>query len=341
MRGAALVILLAACNTPQRAVEVDAPEPDAATTACDPAAGPTCLANDIVACNFDGTLGAVIAECGTGETCADATCVKTCTADGVDLIYVVTQEDDLYSFDPRQIGAAPFTLIGRLACPTTGMDLMVPPHGVRPFSMAIDRDGVAWVLYTSGEVFTVSIQTAACTATGYAAQAAGMKLFGMGFVSDNPGASSEKLFIAGGGNNADPGGNLATVDTHGASYMPNIIAPLAAVSDVTAELTGTSEARLFGFFPRKIMPAFVQEIDRATGQLIGAPWLIGANGLNALTGWAFAQWGGRFFVFVTNNDVSTVRVIDRVTFNYSIPITGVPFTVVGAGVSTCAPAVVP
>ncbi|MCX5743122.1 MAG: hypothetical protein NT062_11580 [Proteobacteria bacterium] len=310
---------------------------------CDPANGNTCSGPNVVACNPDGTFGAVITACGNGMTCtgagAGAACTNACTADGVDLVYVVSQENNFYSFDPRLLPGDPFKLIGALNCPTTRGTIQVPAGAVTPFSMSVDRDGKAWVLYTSGEVFNVSLQTAACTATPYVPQASNMELFGMGFVSDAAGANTEKLYLSGGGFNADPGGRLASVDTHGGNYTPVIAGNLTSASDYSCELTGTGDAKMYGFFPNLATPAFVQEIDR-TGALTGTKLDLGTAGLgNAVNAWAFAQWGGKFYVFVTSDLNSTVRVIDRATGAYQLLQSNLPYTIVGAGVSTCAPTV--
>ena len=62
--------------------------------------------------------------------------------------------------------------------------------------------------------------------------------------------------------------------------------------------------------------------------------------------WAFAFWGGKFYIFVTaqtdifSSPVSSVRVIDRATGAASTALSNLPTPIVGAGVSTCAPVVV-
>src|SRR5262249_52798875 len=155
----------------------------------------------------------------------------------------------------------PFTRIGTLACPVTLPNLMNPMDPPAPFSMGVDRDGIAWVLYSSGEVFNVKISDASCTATSWVPKASGMQLFGMGFVTDTPTTSKEKLYIVGGSAQADPGGYLAVVDTHAGIFTPTIIGQVFALSDVTAELTGTNEAKLYGFFPRVQVRSYVQEFD--------------------------------------------------------------------------------
>ena len=316
---------------------------------CDPAATPmTCNGNDVVACNPDGTFGATIQSCGTGTQCANATCSNVCTADGVDLVYVVDEANDFLSFDPRKLPGDPFTLIGTLHCPTTGPSIQSGNPTVMPFSMSVDRDGVAWVLYTNGQLFQVSITTAACTAANNTVGAGTMTLFGMGFVTDTAGADTEKLYLAGGNDNPQTTPRkLGYDDTHNNVLTPMVVGNVAATSDFSPELTGTNEAKLYGFFPNITNVAYVQEIDKASGAATGMTWNLGTTGLGAnINDWAFAQWGGVFYVFVTTsaglgqNRNSTVRSIDRTTNTYTVLLQNLTYFIDGAGVSTCAPTVI-
>ncbi len=349
------VVVLAACSPAVKGGADDGTNPDANGSGsgsngfpnCDPANGNTCSGDSIVTCNPDGTFGSVVMACGDGMTCAPGappTCTNACTADGVDLVYVVSEANEFMSFDPRKLSGSPFTPIGTLTCPTTKPVIQTPnPGGApNPFSMSIDRDGKAWVLYTDGEIFNVSLTTAACTATAYVPQAGGMKLFGMGFVTDTAGGDTEQLFIAGGGTDPSVATNrkLASVDTHGAMYTPVAHGNVPTGKDYAPELTGTNEARLFAFYPALNVPSFVTEVDRTTGAAIGTPFNLGTSGLGTqVQAWAFAQWGGKFYVFVTSDNNSTVRVVDRSNGNYTLAKENLPYKIVGAGVSTCAPSV--
>lgn len=314
---------------------------------CDPSAGSdACNANSVVTCNPDGTFGTTVQTCGNGQTCSNGACSDTCTADGVDLVYVVDEANDFMSFDPRKLPGDPFTKIGTLSCPTQGASIQSGGTAVMPFSMSVDRDGIAWVLYTSGELFQVKLTDASCTAAGNTVGASSMQLFGMGFVTDTAGGMTEKLYLAGGGNNAQPMGKLAYDDTHGGNLTPSVVGTLTATSDYSPELTGTNEAKLYGFYPNLTNPAYVQEIDKTSGAPTGMQWNLGTTGLGAVTDWAFAQWGGVFYVFVTTSDGngnrnSTVQAIDRTTGNYSVVLQNLPYYIDGAGVSTCAPTTIP
>ncbi|HEY1554348.1 MAG TPA: hypothetical protein VGF94_05905 [Kofleriaceae bacterium] len=315
---------------------------------CDPNGGNTCNGSDVVTCNSDGTYGSVVQTCADGFACTAGTCQTACTADGVDLVYVVDEQNDFMSFDPRLLPGNPFTKIGTLACPTMGASIQSGNSMVMPFSMSVDRDGVAWVLYTSGELFNVSLVDASCTAANNTVGASGMELFGMGFSTDTVGGMTEKLFLAGGGNGAQANGQLAYDDTHGGNLTPSVLGTLTAQSDYSPELTGTSEAKLYGFYPEVTTntPAYVQEIDKTSGAPTGMVWNLGTGPLDTVRDWAFAQWGGVFWVFVTttdtggNNPNSTVRSIDRMSGTYTNVLQNLPYNIDGAGVSTCAPTVI-
>jgi len=314
----AVLLLLVACNRRDPDAGRAEPPPDP-TERCDPAESRVCVGNDVVKCE-DGLLGRRLRSCHDG--CKHGVCVAVC-ADGAELIYVVDSANNLRSFDPRKLPGDPFQLVGPLAC---GRD------AGSPFSMAVDRGGIAWVLYDDGELFKVSIADAKCERSRYVAGSSGSRTFGMGFVSDEPGGKTEKLFIA-----ANDGSHaLASIDTDQALPAARSIGTLEATRRQNAELTGTSEAKLFGFFPVSDEPSFVQEIDRKSGAARGPRWDLGTSSLGRVSAYAFAHWGGVFYVFVTA-DGSTVRTVNRTTGEYKTILEGLPFRITGAGVSTCAP----
>ena len=330
-----------ACVAPQ------ACSPTLGCADCNPDAGNACRGSDVVTCNPDGSYGTLVMTCGAGQACGvGGTCERACTADGVDLVYVVDEANRLLSFDPRKLDVAqdPFTLIGTLACqPQLGSVPGRTGQPVTPFSMAVDREGTAWVMYTSGEIFKVSIQDASCQASPYTARQANLLLFGMGFVTDTAGGTTEKLYVGGGRADTGPNGQLAVIDTSVAAPSPTILGTLSAVAESAPEMTGTSEAKLFAFYPG-LNKAYVQEVNKANGAPLGTEFLIPGGLGGQVRAWAFAQWGGKFYIFVTTavgaTNNSTVRVIDRATGTYSQPLQNLPYLIVGAGVSTCAPVVV-
>lgn len=313
---------------------------------CNPGVN-TCNGNAVVECGADGSFGGTVETCAAGTECQAGSCQRACSADGVDLIYVVDDDNNLLSFDPRNVGTAtnPFSMIGRLNCPAgTALDGSGP---ATPFSMAIDRDATAWVLYSSGRIFNVSTQNAACTATGFTAQqnVGGQQwdLFGMGYVTDTAGGDTEKLWIGGGDADASIGGSLGWL-TPG-SLTVNRVGPLPTNAENSPELTGLGDATLWGFYPGATN-AFVQQIDKTTGGGMGTPLTIPGGLGGQVRAWAFAQWGGKFYIFVTTQQGllgtlnSTVRSIDRASGQSMTLIENLPNIIVGAGVSTCAPVVI-
>src|SRR5262249_18576882 len=65
----------------------------------------------------------------------DVPVLDICPDAGSTLIYVLTATNDLYSFYPPTLG---FTRIGTLACGSSGSS---------PFSMAVDRRGIAYSVF--------------------------------------------------------------------------------------------------------------------------------------------------------------------------------------------------
>ena len=242
------------------------------------------------------------------------------------LVYVVTEANELLSFNPP---AGTFRKIGNLTCPVSSPD-------ETPFSMAVDRTGVAYVLFRAGtrlnapgKLFRVSTKTAACVATSYVGGQLGFNLFGMGFSSDNGGAA-ETLFIA--ADSSSPSLGLASIDVN--TFTVKAVGPFNPTIN-RAELTGTGDGRLFAFYSG-VSPAatFIGEIDKTTADVIAEDELAGVD---QGQGWAFAYWGGDFYTFTsptgTGSRVTRFRPLTKqtsVVANYTS-------IIVGAGVSTCAP----
>jgi hypothetical protein len=246
---------------------------------------------------------------------------RDCPDAGATYIYVVSKDNELFSFYPPDLS---FKLIGILACPA-GDD--------KPFSMAVDRKGVAYVLFTNGRIYRVSTVTAACIETPYAPNQLGFSDFGMGFVSDN-GGPAERLYITAnpGRPNLDgPSKGLAQVDV--TTFTASFIGAYSP-SITRAELTGTGDGRLYAFWPNQIgAGSNVAEIDKTNAHIVARSSLpIGA----ATVAFAFAFWGGDFWIFTSPggpSDVNRFRPSDGTT----TLMTSHPSAIVGAGVSTCAP----
>jgi hypothetical protein len=240
------------------------------------------------------------------------------------LVYVVTTENQLYSFYPVD-GA--FKFISNIACPA--------PPGDTPFSMAVDRKGVAYVQFTDHRLYRVSTATGACIAAPFTPDQMGFGAFGMGYATNDIGPT-ETLFVA--GSNDTPGNNtpspgLARI----ASTTFDLTKVGLFVPDIKrAELTGTGDGRLYAFYTKGAgngPPSYIGEIDTNTAHVVAeTPFPTVDQG----NGWAFAFWGGDFYMFTAPNggsDVTRWRPSD----NSVTVVANLPTRIVGAGVSTCAP----
>jgi hypothetical protein len=238
------------------------------------------------------------------------------------LVYTIDQFNaKLSQFDPA---TKTFTDLGSLSCPTA--------FGATPFSMSVARDGHAWVLYSSGELFSVAINGLACTKIQWTPPT-NLKVFGMGFSSDQQGGDAETLFIGGGLSQTQTSYTLAAVNP--ATMTTTVLGTEPALP----EMTGTGNAELWGFFPDAANARVVQ-FDKTNGSIVktyAQPTLAGT-----MTGYAFAHWGGDYWVFLIKNSetATTVYQVDGMTgaITSTTPTTG--RTIVGAGVSTCAPVVI-
>jgi hypothetical protein len=242
-----------------------------------------------------------------------------CTDATATLVYVVTSSDEILSFDPS---AATFRPIGTMKCPA--------PTGTAPFSMAVDRRGLAYVVFDDGGLYRVSTKTGACTSTGFPRRTDGFNRFGMGFATDL-GGPSETLYVASSG---DPSGDaLAAIDVKDFSLKPiDVFAPSLS----RAELTGTGDGRLFAFYtPSAGTNAHLAQIDKKTAHVLED---VPLPGVQQGRGWAFAFWGGDFWLFTDPRSEGASTVTRYRPSDRSIKTVARYRTlIVGAGVSTCAP----
>ncbi|MBI5486415.1 MAG: hypothetical protein HY905_03695 [Deltaproteobacteria bacterium] len=244
-------------------------------------------------------------------------------------IYIVSAENQLIRFYPDELRLEP---VGTLDCTPTGT-------GATPFSMSVDRSATAWVLYgpglfggNAGELFRVSTVDAHCESTTFERNQEGLEVFGMGFSSDEAGGDRETLFIGGGPQLSIGTGTstLATIDM--AALRVGSIGPLPG----WPELTGTGAAELWGFFPDTDPPS-VSKIDKASGNVSDTYDLpIDTTSTEA---WAFAFWGGDFWIFLKTLADSSTNIWKLETDDRSVTnvYPDIGQRIVGAGVSTCAP----
>lgn len=260
-----------------------------------------------------------------------------CPDAGSTVIYVITTESVLLSFYPP---TASFTTIGTVNCND-------PTPMSEPFSMAVSRQGVAYVVYEpDGNLFRVSTKTAQCGPTSFVPGNHGFPLtFGMGFAADVGDAgmgseAGETLYLAGDNTDSQTGDALpvilgsldtATFQTHTIGTVPIIL----------SELTGTGGGQLYGFYPTGQIntgnspPAAIGQIDKTNGQLLSSVTL---PAIDIQTGWAFAFWGGDFYTFTAPDGQDTIVQRYRPSDGSVVTVATLSGLVIdGAGVSTCAP----
>jgi hypothetical protein len=254
--------------------------------------------------------------------------INICPDAGSTLIYLITTQNVLMSFYPP---TATFVPIGTISC----------PDPTDPFSMAVDRtSGLAYVEFSSGNIYRVTTTSPpACSPTSFVPQQGNYPLtFGMGFAANAVDASTpETLYVAGdlgGGVNMGPG-VLASVDTtnFGLTQIGQFNPIISGV-----ELTGTGSGELFAFYQTNGgVDSAIGQIDRATAQVIAQANL---PGLAMGSDWAFGFWGGDFYLFTAAgtqmNPPSNVTRY-RPSDGSIVPVAQTNLTIVGAGVSTCAP----
>jgi hypothetical protein len=247
----------------------------------------------------------------------------TC-APGAELVYVASEERNLYSFDPK---TAAFSLLGNIDCAA----------GSYVNSMAIDRNAMAWINYGDGSLWKTDTQHPTCQSTGFLPNQQGVGLFGMGFAAKSAGSNTDLLFI-----DDLSGGGLGFIDLSNMTLMR--LGPFTGgLANQTCELTGTSDAQLFGFFSggplMDASTATVAKLDPNT-ETATTQWPL--PGVNTGSDWAFAAWGGDFFLFTADkysmvDPYTTVTRLHPGDGTLTTLAMNIGFRVVGAGSSTCAP----
>jgi hypothetical protein len=247
-----------------------------------------------------------------------------CTDATVQFIYVVSQENGLFSYHPP---SGTLRRIGTIACP---VDPTVTPPPT-PWSMSVDRAGTAYVIFNDGHLFRVHTSDARCEATSYTPNQNGWLTFGMGFTADrtDPG---ERLFVT----EADfmgPSQGLAWIDT--TTLRLNVVGPYSTTLG-RSELTGSRDGRLFAFSLDPAAGSNVSEVDPTSARVLSSTHLDIGTPESA---WAGAFYGGDFYLFTTPPGARSGTTVTRYrpADGSTTVVSSLTETIVGAGVSTCAP----
>ena len=246
--------------------------------------------------------------------------ISTACTEASQWIYTVDGTTGMFSrFDPATLT---FTDIAVLDCRSYS----------HPFSMAVDQNAVAWVVYSDSEFFKVDTGTGQCQATSFKVDPHGPfgSGFGMGFVFD-PSTNADTLYIAGGYNTTNTQSELATV-----SFPSLAVTPIGMITAGNAELTGTGDGSLWGFIPNLLTPddqTVLVRLDPSSGATLESHSYPSLNS-TSYRSFAVKFWGGSFWIFL---DSSVYQVPRDTPQTIATVIADTGRNIVGAGVSTCAP----
>ena len=268
------------------------------------------------------TTGDTTGDTTTGEEACACPDLEVPLDDGIFVLSITAQ---LWKYFPETNS---FDQLGPIGC-----DL--PPQ---TFSMAVDRTGFAWVQYQGGELRKVSVTNVAnCTNPNYPLGQTAVPNFGMAFVSNSESDACDRIY----GNTASglpEGNNIA--DFFSIDPLTLKVAQVGKSNYGTAEVTGTGDGRAFFFAGQN--PAKLVEIDKATGKSLN---VIPLPGVELGGAWAFAFFAGDFYFF-TNSKGGPGSEVTHIDYDDSDNngkqdikqiVDNAPISIVGAGVSTCAP----
>jgi hypothetical protein len=323
----AMAAAAAACS----AAGSRSPPPGAASTSSTSASGTSTSTSSGSATGTGGAgggagLGGFDAGTGAGA--------PTCTA-AAELAYVLSSDDILYSFAPD---TKVFTMVATPNCD--------PTMSTRPNSMAVDRNAVAWLNYVStddsvGVIYTYDLtKNNGCQKTPVTL-IPGWTRLGMGFSTDMVNGTTETLYVAATGAGSLGLGKI-DMSLNKVLWVGEFTGTNNDLQGQSAELTGTGDAKLFGFFalPNTGKPVAVAQIVKTDGSTPAATETTLAQ-VASPNDWAFSFWGGSFYLYTApgSNVTGRTSVVKYTpggaTDTGYIPDVG--FIIVGAGVSTCAP----
>src|SRR5579859_1767359 len=210
-----------------------------------------------------GSSGGVAGDSGSlfldGASGDDGSSNADCRGGAAKFIYVVSDQNELYTFDPTLVPATTaFKDLGPLNCPG---EPTPPPDNGGVNSMAVDRQAFAWVNFNDGKIFKVdtTVKNLPCTATSFTGGSGGFTpQLGMGFATTSATDKTETLYVS---DNGGPGGACTSTTPGpgctglGLGSIAQSTMTLAAIGPYTgasagynAELSGTGDGLLYGFF---------------------------------------------------------------------------------------------
>jgi len=202
----------------------------------------------------------------------------SCVPDNENIV-VLSDESELWTYTPQ---LNTFEYLGDVIC-----------QADKPYSLAIDRSGVAWIQFASdGQVYTFDPKhPAPCEFAGVFAKPAGFEYFGLSFASNGPG-TCDRLYLmnySGDGPFAEgPGLGALGVCDPGTLEVTN----LGPTDYDGGELAGTGAGRLFAF--AGVGPAKLIEYDKFDATPLS---ILPLTDLRKTRASAFAFHGGDAYFF--------------------------------------------
>ena len=230
-----------------------------------------------------------------------------------DLIYTVDRDSqEMFIFDPVN---ATFSSLGTLPCDDWGWE-------GDPGSMGVSRNGYAYVRYSGGTLYEIDLTDLSCNEGNFSSHNFGA--YGMGYATNHQNTWQDQLYIA----NSN---NIASLDVNSGQY--SVIGQMPSQS----ELTGNANGELWAFLPLE-QPAKLVQVNKNNGDIIES-LSITSFSLQDLDTFAFAYWGGDFYLFVRTLGMGQSTNVYRVERDgtQTLILEDSGLNIVGAGVSTCAP----
>jgi len=257
-----------------------------------------------------------------------------CT-DPAKLIYTLEENKRFSKFDPA---TGNFTPVGSgyINCST-------PTTSFIPYSMSLDRNAIAHVLFrdyldagAAPQLYRVDTSSNTCTPTNWSEQL-GIKFFVQGFSTNTMGGDDDVWYIAGGAAITSTTLTFATLNP--LSFTATSIGSLPGPADIS----GNSDAELWTYVATSSPPR-IDKLNKASGAVTQTFPL--ANLAGSPQTWAFARWGGDFWVFLKRGSDQATKIYqfdgtngtlkNTIDTNLVGPTTR---NIVGAAVSTCAPVI--
>lgn len=244
-------------------------------------------------------------------------------AESAKRVYVFDDDGVVAEFDPK---TGKFRDLGTPSCVSSN------------YSMAVDREGYAWLEDDMSTLYRAKLEALTdCQQLDFEPSHDGFHKFGMAFGRSSEG-TGEILYVV-----APVPRSQLQIGAISPEKLDKRVVGTISESSSMSELSGTGDGELWkltSMFPSvgdsKRGLRLTQIDPRDAGVLRS---LLVDEDVGALTSMAVAFWGGSFYAFVgkVGASASSIYKIDRATGKVDLWIEDASRSIVGAGVSTCAP----